>query len=123
MPSCANRARSSADATLSLMTALSRATTEAGVPAGATTPSKLVTMKPATPLSIMVGRSGRDGKRFAVLYERQHAFDCAEHHRHLTADESRQGVRQALVGHVHDVDAGLRLEPFGRQMGGVAVAG
>ena len=58
-----SRAWMSADFTPALIAALSLSTISGGVPAGAMTPHQESATKSVNPLSIMVGTSGRSGRR------------------------------------------------------------
>jgi hypothetical protein len=63
----ANLSRSVADASALLISALSRATTVFGTPAGATMPFQVLASYPGTPASAIVGTSGRASERFVLL--------------------------------------------------------
>ena len=52
----------------------------------------------------------------SCLDERQRYVDGQEHHVDLATQQILYGTRRALVGDVHDVDAGGGLEHFHREM-------
>ena len=108
------------------------ARTGAGVFAGATSPNQAEASKPGTPDSATVGTSGRalarlracDRDRVDVLalHLRQHRRDVVEHHGDMAGNQIVHRRRRALVGDVHDVDAGHALEQFAGEMIGRTVA-
>ncbi len=60
-PSLLKAALHSGEPSTALISALSLATTGAGVPAGAHSPAQKLSDRPGKPLSIMVGTSGSSG--------------------------------------------------------------
>ena len=81
----------------------------------------------------MVGRSGSSGQRLAVetaigrieprFGERLRRRQIVDHQLHAAGDQVGQRRRAALVGHMRHLDAGHRLEQFGRDMRGAAEPG
>ena len=65
----------------------------------------------------------RERPQRAVSHQRKRAADVSEKHLHLPAQHAGDGIGGALVGNVHDIDAGSQLEQFGRKVSGIAVPG
>ena len=110
-----------------LIAALSLPTTACGVCAGARSPVQATVTKSGKPLSIMVGTSGNCGMRFCVVtasgrelarldQRHQHARRL-EGHLHIAGHQIGDRGSAAFIGHVHDVDAGARLEQLTGEMG------
>jgi hypothetical protein len=76
----------------------------------------------------MVRTSGSNGKRLALVTASARNRPSATSgsapstaHDYLVAKEARHSVRQALIGHMDNIGAGLRLEPFRDEMRRIAV--
>ena len=61
---------------------------------------------------------GRDAKRaqLAGLHQRQRGGEVAEHHLHMAAHDVVERRREALVGHMHELDAELAAHQLGEQV-------
>ena len=100
--------------------------TAGGVPAGATMLYHDVTSNPGRPDSSIVGSAGAVAMRFGLatasarslppvdLWQRRGRR--SEHHLHVARHDGRDRRRDAVVGHMHDVDARAGLEELAGQV-------
>ena len=119
--SCFKRVCIGAELSPALIAALSLPTMSLGVPAGAMMLVHELAMKSGKPLSIMVGTSGRSGRRVCGGGGKRPdllVLQMAEQHRggfepglDLPAEHVGEHRRGTLVGNDHDVGSGERLEP------------
>ena len=107
--------------------------TAGGVPAGARMPHHVVTSKPGTPASAIVGMSGNSGDRFAPVTASTgtllvfHVLQDGRHRGKEQVDAAGEQVDRrrpaALVRHVRHRQAGLLPEHLARQVVDAALAG
>lgn len=104
---------------------LSRCTTGAGVPAGASQPCHVVVTYPARPLRrrwVMRGglpnasRWKPRGPAAGLFSRRKTRQYVAEHELYLSGGQIRKCLSRTLVEHVRDVDSRHGLQQFHRQM-------
>ena len=115
-PADARPLTTSVDFTASRAARASLSITSRGVPAGAIRPNQIEVSKSGMPASTMVGTSGRMPTRFAAADAsalslpawtcEHHGRGRREHHLDAAGEQVGHRLRAALVGHVHELDAG-----------------